>query len=158
MSWPRQRPPEVLQHLVTPERLLEASFEFLLEREPRESIMRSFELPIIGRSSSDAAVFYAIGALYEERGDNRRHVVSPNDNLALRACAAFTGDVLIVESQYDAIVPHPVSESYAVACAQARSLTCSVIANADHGLSEYRWRNEYTAILTSWIGSRMARP
>jgi uncharacterized protein len=88
----------------------------------------------------------------------RRHVVSPNDNLALRACAAFTGDVLIIESQYDAIVPHPVSESYAVACAQARSLTCSVIANADHGLSEERWRNEYTSILTNWIRSRMARP
>ncbi len=32
-----------------PERLLEASFEFLLEREPKESILRSFELPVIER-------------------------------------------------------------------------------------------------------------
>jgi len=32
-----------------PEELVRISFEFLLEREPRESIMRSFELPIIGR-------------------------------------------------------------------------------------------------------------
>ena len=29
------------------ERLVEASFEFLLEREPKESILRSFELPVI---------------------------------------------------------------------------------------------------------------
>jgi hypothetical protein len=32
-----------------PTRLVRASFEFLLEREPRESILRSFELPLIGR-------------------------------------------------------------------------------------------------------------
>jgi hypothetical protein len=32
-----------------PTRLVEASFGFLLEREPRESILRSFELPAIGR-------------------------------------------------------------------------------------------------------------
>jgi hypothetical protein len=30
-----------------PERLLEASFEFLLERERKESILPSFELPLI---------------------------------------------------------------------------------------------------------------
>ena len=33
----------------TPEELVRVSFEFLLEREPRESIMRRFELAIIGR-------------------------------------------------------------------------------------------------------------
>lgn len=38
---------------VTPEELVRVSFEFLLEREPRESIMRSFELPIIGRFFGD---------------------------------------------------------------------------------------------------------
>lgn len=37
----------------TPEELVRASFAFLLEREPRESIMRRFELPIIGRFFAD---------------------------------------------------------------------------------------------------------
>jgi hypothetical protein len=32
-----------------PERLIEASFQFLLEREPKESILRSFALPVIER-------------------------------------------------------------------------------------------------------------
>jgi len=36
-----------------PEELVRASFEFLLEHEPREAIMRSFELPIIGRFFGD---------------------------------------------------------------------------------------------------------
>ncbi len=31
------------------ERLVEASFEFLLAREPNTSILRSFDLPVIGR-------------------------------------------------------------------------------------------------------------
>ncbi len=33
----------------TPERLIEASFEFLLEREPKESILGSFALAVIER-------------------------------------------------------------------------------------------------------------
>lgn len=31
------------------ERLVEESFRFLLEREPKEAILRSFELPVIAR-------------------------------------------------------------------------------------------------------------
>ena len=34
---------------VSAERLIEASFEFLLEREPKESILRTFDLPVIER-------------------------------------------------------------------------------------------------------------
>jgi hypothetical protein len=36
-----------------PERLLEASFHFLLEREPKESILRRFSLPDIERYFPD---------------------------------------------------------------------------------------------------------
>ncbi|HEX6655224.1 MAG TPA: hypothetical protein VF153_03330 [Candidatus Limnocylindria bacterium] len=43
---------DVLQRLAPeaaePAETVEASFRFLLEREPRESILRSFELPAIG--------------------------------------------------------------------------------------------------------------
>ena len=38
---------------VTPELLVEKSFEFLLERESNTSILRSFELPIISSFFSD---------------------------------------------------------------------------------------------------------
>ena len=37
----------------TPEELLHASFEFLLEREPKEAILRRFELPTIERYFPD---------------------------------------------------------------------------------------------------------
>lgn len=35
--------------MVSPEQLVEASFRFLLERESKESILRSFDLTVIGR-------------------------------------------------------------------------------------------------------------
>jgi len=34
---------------VAPQELVRASFEFLLEREPKESVLREFELTVIGR-------------------------------------------------------------------------------------------------------------
>ena len=37
----------------TPEELVRESFVYLLERESRESVMRAFELPIIGRFFGD---------------------------------------------------------------------------------------------------------
>ena len=37
----------------TPEALIAASFEFLLEREPKESILATFELPVIERYFAD---------------------------------------------------------------------------------------------------------
>jgi dienelactone hydrolase len=36
----------------------------------------------------------------------RRRRIATQDNRALRACAEFTGDVLIVEAEHDDIVPH----------------------------------------------------
>ena len=36
-----------------PEELVRRSFEFLLAREPQESILRSFDLPVIGRYFPD---------------------------------------------------------------------------------------------------------
>ena len=87
----------------------------------------------------------------------RRRIVAWNDNRALQACAAFRGDVLIIESEQDVVVPHPVAESYAVACARARSVTSRVIAHADHGLSEDRWRSEYVSFLTDWLAQVIPR-
>jgi hypothetical protein len=37
----------------TPDTLVAASFEFLLEREDRSQILRSFDLPLIGRYFGD---------------------------------------------------------------------------------------------------------
>lgn len=81
----------------------------------------------------------------------RRRSVRWQDNRALGACAAFTGDVLIVESQHDDIIPHEVVENYVAAFRKARSLTARVIDGADHGLASEAAQNAYTALLLNWL-------
>lgn len=92
----------------------------------------------------------------------RRSLVPAASNRALRACAAFKGNVLIVESEQDIVVPHTVITSYVEACIHARSLTYRVLEGADHGLSEEAGQRAYTSLLVSWmsemvLGARQAR-
>jgi dienelactone hydrolase len=88
----------------------------------------------------------------------RRLVVRPADNRALRACAKFRGDVLVVESGHDERVPHPVIESYLSAFTRARSLEARSIEGADHGLSQPSWQSAYASLLTGWLKARIAEP
>ena len=95
----------------------------------------------------------------DELAAYRRGPVAAEDNRALRACAGFEGDVLIVESEHDDVVPPPVIANYRAAFWKAHSLTYRVIEGADHGISEEQWQQAYTSILVNWatemvIGAR----
>jgi hypothetical protein len=81
----------------------------------------------------------------------RRRELAPHGNRALSACAAFRGDVLVVESEHDALVPHQVVQNYMKSLAQAQSVTYRVIAGADHALSEKAWQQAYTSLLVHWM-------
>lgn len=86
----------------------------------------------------------------------RRSFVPAQENRALRACARFRGDVLIVESERDDIVPQPVIASYRAACTQAHSLTYRCILGADHALSNDASQHEYTTLLVQWFKEMLA--
>jgi pimeloyl-ACP methyl ester carboxylesterase len=81
----------------------------------------------------------------------RRAPIPSQDNIALRACSKFKGDVLIVESEHDHTVPHSVITNYREACCRARSLTYRVIEGADHGLTEDWAQRTYTSVLVNWL-------
>jgi len=84
--------------------------------------------------------------------DSYRHRwIAPQENRALQACMSFQGNVLIVESEKDDLVPHPTISSYVAAFREARSLTYRVIAGADHALSDARSRQAYTSLLVRWV-------
>jgi len=85
----------------------------------------------------------------------RRRFVAAASNRALRACAEFQGDVLIVESEHDDFIPKEVIASYREACVQARSLTYRCIAGADHGLTDDAAQRAYTALLTQWLAEML---
>jgi hypothetical protein len=85
----------------------------------------------------------------------RRRSVATEENRALRACAAFPGDVLVVESEQDDVVPHPVIANYLAAFTRARSLTHRVIKYADHGLTDVSWQRASTSFLLQWLADRV---
>ncbi len=93
----------------------------------------------------------------------RRQPVRPDESRALRACTAFTGDVLVVESEQDTIVPHQVIVNYREACVSAKSLTYRVIPGADHALTGDACQRAYTTVLVTWLtemvfGAPVAQP
>jgi uncharacterized protein len=88
----------------------------------------------------------------------RRRRLESSDNIALGAAARFDGDVLIVESEHDTVIPHPVIANYLRAFGAAASLEHEVIADADHGLSQKAWRRAWGELLVNWVTTRLAAP
>ena len=87
--------------------------------------------------------------------DYRRTKVEAPDNRALAACSAFEGDVLVVESEDDNLVPHQTIQNYVTACAKAQSVTYRVIAGSDHALSRKEWQQNYTSLLVNWMNEML---
>lgn len=81
----------------------------------------------------------------------RSHLVSAECNSALQQCRRFAGDVLIVESEEDELVPHPAIASYLSSFIAARSVTYRVISGADHALSDADSRRAYDELLSGWL-------
>ncbi|MCR4264690.1 S9 family peptidase [Nitratireductor sp. ZSWI3] len=81
----------------------------------------------------------------------RSRQVPLKTNRALRQCQKFRGDVLIVESENDELVPHPTIASYLASFGNARSITHRIIDGADHALSEPESRRSYDDLLTRWL-------
>ena len=82
--------------------------------------------------------------------------IHPADSRALAACTQFGGDVLIVESEHDFVVPHQVLMNYREACSRARSVTYRVMAGTDHGLTEEVMHHAYTSLLVEWFRHMLA--
>ena len=80
----------------------------------------------------------------------RSRVLDPDDNRALRACQAFRGDVLIVESEHDRLVPPQTIVSYRDAFCRVHSLTYRLVDGADHALSSAQCQRAYTSMLLGW--------
>ena len=88
----------------------------------------------------------------------RRRRLERSDNIALAAAARFEGDVHVVESEHDTVIPHPVIANYLRAFAAAASVEHEVIPDADHGLSQKAWRRAWGDVLVRWIMARLPAP
>jgi uncharacterized protein len=87
----------------------------------------------------------------------RQTIVPARENRALLACSRFTGDVLLVQSEVDHLIPPAVISNYREASVNARSLTYRLLAGADHGLTEEPMRQAYTTLLFNWLREMVFR-
>ena len=87
----------------------------------------------------------------EDIAKYRSSPVRAAENRALAACSEFEGDVLIVESEHDHLIPHSTIMSYRAAFQNSHSLTHRIIDKADHALTEETCKQAYTSILVNWV-------
>jgi uncharacterized protein len=99
----------------------------------------------------------------QDLANYRQRRIPPAENRALQAGTTFDGDMLLVESEHDHLVPHAVIVNYREAYEHAHSLTYRVIEGADHALSEESAQKAYTSLLVNWltemlVGARQEPP
>jgi len=87
----------------------------------------------------------------QDLGAYRLLPARPEESRALTACTTFDGDLLIIESEHDDVVPHQVITNYRDACVRAHSITYRVISGADHGLTSEACQHAYTSVLVNWL-------
>jgi dienelactone hydrolase len=80
----------------------------------------------------------------------RRLHLPPEKNLVLATAARFRGDVLLVESEHDDVIPRRVLANYARAFGRVRSLERCVLA-ASHGLDATDERRAFGVLLAGWV-------
>lgn len=82
----------------------------------------------------------------------RTQLLAPDQNRSLWCCKHFRGDVLLIDSEQDEVIPPEVITSYERAFRRARSMTRHTLAGADHQLSSPAAQREYQAVLVQWLG------
>jgi pimeloyl-ACP methyl ester carboxylesterase len=73
-------------------------------------------------------------------GISRRISADSSASMLTSSLAAFRGDVLVLESGSDEVIPHGVIDVYLRACPQARHVT---IPDATHALTRPEWRKRF---------------
>jgi len=83
---------------------------------------------------------------YEARGDWQ-------GSITFRYIGYFRGDLLVVESEHDEVIPHRVVEHYLSRAKKARSRELYVIKGASHNLgdADSPYRQEFKRVVINWF-------
>lgn len=96
-------------------------------------------------------------ALYGQRkradhSDWKTRPHQPTETRALRAVHAFKGNMLIVESEKDELVPATTVRSYESAATNAESLKYTVMKDAPHSIGSLPcFQREYADVVKGWL-------
>jgi hypothetical protein len=73
----------------------------------------------------------------------------------LEALNNFSGNILVIESEKDELVPHQTIENYLHAVHDVSKLTYTVMKGADHAIHDEKLRAIYDNILTDWFKDKV---
>ncbi len=82
--------------------------------------------------------------------------LKPEDSLPLKSVQNFSGEILLIESEDDAIIPHSVIENY-LEYINKDQLTYKIMKNTPHDLRTEDQQREYIGILKSFLVSLRAK-
>lgn len=77
-----------------------------------------------------------------------------NETFALHALHNFKGDVLLIESEKDEIVPHPIMQNFINAVEDKSKLTHIVMRGAPHSTKPGPFKEEVNRILVDWFKNK----
>lgn len=74
------------------------------------------------------------------------------DNLALIGIKKITGNILLIESEKDQIIPGKITGLYIAAVPDPSTVTHEIMRGADHQLSKGEWKQDFIEILVKFFG------
>lgn len=115
----------------------------LVLRVPADYANNTFELPKMGNAGENPEVlkWRLIPKKYDE-------------TFALQALHNFKGDILIIESEKDEMVPHTIIQNFINAVKDTSKLTHIVMKGAPHSTKPGPFKEEVIRILVDWFTSK----
>ncbi len=77
------------------------------------------------------------------------------NNLALQSLHKFRGDILLLKSEKDEIIPEHYTRNYIKTINPKANFDLKIIKDADHSLSQNKWKQEFIKILESWSAEKL---
>ncbi|HLC87572.1 MAG TPA: alpha/beta fold hydrolase [Patescibacteria group bacterium] len=119
-------------------------FEWLILRVPALYFDDNFNVPTDRLINEDPRAF-------------KTSNLKTQNSLALKGVSNFPGDILIIESEKDDIIPHPVIENYSEAIPDKRLLAYIIMNGAGHSLETKEQEKEYIEILKNWLKEKSSK-
>jgi|SRR6185369_9624665 len=81
--------------------------------------------------------------------------LAAEQTIALKALSNFSGNVLVIESENDEIIPHQIIQNYLNSVKDKNKLTYIVMKDTGHNLKDEKKQTEYIKILEEWFVNKL---
>lgn len=84
-----------------------------------------------------------------------KNIKDLSETHAIRKVKKFKGDLLIVQSEKDEIIPERIPQAIYNSCKKVKSKRIEMIKGADHGLSDKSKRKKFNEIVVNWFSKKL---